>query len=201
LAKHPERGGLLGQSAILMMTSHTNKTSPVLRGNWILTKLLNAPPPPPPPGVPPLEQSAVSGTALTTRQLVERHRANPACSGCHARMDPLGFALENFDVIGRWRTSDEGGPIDSSSKLPNGDSLDGPAGLRAAILSHADDFVSGTVERLMTFALGRQLDGRDQPAIRKIVRESAPGRYRFTDLILGVVTSVPFQMRQQQEPS
>jgi hypothetical protein len=201
LASHPERGGLLGQSAILMMTSHTNKTSPVLRGNWILTNLLNSPPHRPPPGVPPLEQSAVGGESLTTRQLVERHRANPACASCHARMDPLGFALENFDVIGRWRTSDEGGPIDSSSKLPNGENLDGPAGLRAAILSHADDFVGGTVERLMTFALGRQLDGRDQPAIRKILRETAPGRHRFSDLILGVVNSVPFRMRQQQEPS
>ena len=201
LASHPERGGLLGQSAILMMTSHTNKTSPVLRGNWILTNLLNAPSPPPPAGVPPLEQSAVGGKSLTTRQLVERHRANPACSSCHVRMDPLGFALENFDVIGRWRTSDEGGPIDASSTLPNGDSLHGPAGLRAAILSHADDFVGGTVERLMTFALGRQLDGRDQPAIRRILRETAPGRYRFSDLILGVVNSVPFRMRQEQEPS
>jgi hypothetical protein len=116
-------------------------------------------------------------------------------------MDPLGFALENFDVIGRWRTSDEGGPIDASSTLPNGDSLDGPAGLRAAILSRAEDFAGGTVERLMTFALGRQIDGRDQPAIRRILRETAPGRYRFSDLILGVVNSVPFRMRQEQEPS
>ncbi len=201
LASHPERGGLLGQGAVLMMTSHTNKTSPVLRGNWILTNLLNSPPPPPPPGVPPLEQSAIGGKSLTTRQLVERHRASPACSNCHVRMDPLGFALENFDVIGRWRTSDAGGPVDSSSKLPNGETLDGPSGLRASILSRADDFVSGAVGRLMTFALGRQLDGRDQPAIRKIVRETAPGRYRFSDLILGIVNSVPFRMRQAQEPS
>lgn len=201
LASHQERGGLLGHGAVLLMTSHTNKTSPVLRGNWILTNLLNAPPPPPPPGVPPLEQSGVGGKSLTTRQLVERHRANPACSSCHARMDPLGFALENFDVIGRWRTSDEGGPIDASSTLPNGDRLDGPTGLRAAILSHADDFVGGAVERLMTYAVGRRLDGRDQPAIRKILRDTAPGRYRFSDLIFGVVNSVPFRMRQEQEPS
>jgi hypothetical protein len=201
LAGHPERGGLLGQGAILMMTSHTNKTSPVLRGNWILTNLLNSPPPPPPPGVPPLEQSAVSGKPLTTRQMVERHRASPACSSCHARMDPYGFALENFDVIGRWRTSDAGGPIDPSTQLLNGVSLDGPSALKAAILSRADDFAGGTVAQLMTFALGRRLDARDQPAIRKILRDTAPGRYKFSDLILGIVNSVPFRMRQEQEAS
>jgi len=201
LAGHPERGGLLGQGAILMMTSHTNKTSPVLRGNWILTNLLNSPPPPPPPGVPPLEQSAVSGKPLTTRQMVERHRASPACSSCHARMDPYGFALENFDVIGRWRTSDAGGPIDPSTQLLSGASLDGPSALKTAILSRADDFAGGTVAQLMTFALGRRLDARDQPSIRKILRDTAPGRYKFSDLILGIVNSVPFRMRQEQEPS
>jgi hypothetical protein len=194
-----QRGGLLSQGSILLLTSHTTKTSPILRGKWILGNLLNSPPPPPPPGVPPLNESAVNGRKLTTREQVERHRANAVCASCHARMDPFGFALENFDVIGRWRTRDEGGEIDASARLPNGDSFSGPQGLRSYLLNHPDQFVNAVVSRLLTYALGRELDVRDQPTIRQIMREAAPGGYRIQDLIVAIVNSVPFRMRQTQQ--
>ena len=196
LAGKPERGGLLGQGAILMLTSHAATTSPVLRGKWILENLLNSPPPPPPPGVPALDESGAEGEKLTTRQQVERHRTDPGCASCHARIDPLGFALENFDVLGRWRREDEGGAIDASDSLPNGETFDGPQGLKQLLLRHPERFAGATVERLLTYALGRQLDARDQPAIRGILREAQPERYRFADLVIGITRSVPFQMRQ-----
>lgn len=199
VSANPERGGLLGQGSILMLTSHTTKTSPVLRGKWILDNLLNSPPPPPPPGVPPLDESADKGRKLTTREQVERHRSNAVCASCHSRMDPLGFALENFDVIGKWRTRDEGGEIDPSGALPNGSTFAGPQGLKNLLLSRPDEFVGATLARLMTYALGRELDVRDQPAIRQIMRDTEAGRYRFADLIGAIVKSVPFQMRQTQD--
>ncbi len=198
LAANPERGGLLGQGSILLLTSHTTKTSPVLRGKWILDNLLNSPPPPPPPGVPPLDESPANGQKLTTRQQVERHRKSDVCASCHMRMDPLGFSLENFDVTGKWRTHDEGGKIDATGKLPNGAVVSGPAGLKALLLSRPDEFVNATVTRLLTYALGRELDARDQPTIRQIMRDTEAGRYRFEDLITAIVNSVPFQMRQIQ---
>ena len=198
LTTAPERRGLLGQGSILLLTSHTTKTSPILRGKWILDSLLNSPPPPPPPGVPPLEDSAKKGEKLTLRQQIERHRKNAVCASCHARMDPLGFALENFDVTGRWRTSDEGGEIETSARLPNGATFSGPQGLREYLLSRPDEFVSATVARLLTYALGRELDARDQPTIRRIMREAEAGGYRFQDLIVAIVNSAPFQMRQTQ---
>jgi hypothetical protein len=196
LAGNTERGGLLGQGSILMVTSHTTTTSPVLRGKWILDNLLNSPPPPPPAQVPALDQSPAAGRELTTREQVERHRADPGCASCHARIDPLGFALENFDVIGRWRTQDEDVAIDPSGSLPNGAMFSGLEGLRNLLLSDPDRFVAATVERLMIFALGRELDARDQPAVREILRSTSAGRYRFADLIGAIVKSVPFQMRQ-----
>jgi Protein of unknown function (DUF1592)./Protein of unknown function (DUF1595)./Protein of unknown function (DUF1588)./Protein of unknown function (DUF1585). len=199
VAQNPERGGLLGQGSVLLLTSHTTKTSPVLRGRWILDNLLNSPPPPPPPGVPPLDESADKGRKLTTRQQVERHRSNAVCASCHSRMDPLGFALENFDVVGRWRTRDEGGEIDASGALPDGKAFAGPQGLKDLLLSRPDAFVKATLSRLMTYALGRELDFLDQPAIRQIMRETEAKGYRFADLIGGVVKSVPFQMRQTQD--
>jgi hypothetical protein len=199
VAGRPERGGLLGQGSVLLLTSHTTKTSPVLRGKWILDNLLNSPPPPPPPGVPPLDESAVGGRKLTTRQQVERHRNNPTCSSCHSRMDPLGFALETFDVMGRSRTRDEGGEIDASGKLPNGQIFSGPQGLKQLLLSHPEEFVSATLARLLTYALGRELDVRDQPEIRRIMRQTEAGGYRFRDLVTAIVGSVPFQMRQASE--
>ncbi|HWB97362.1 MAG TPA: DUF1592 domain-containing protein, partial [Bryobacteraceae bacterium] len=198
LAANPERGGLLGQGSILLLTSHTTKTSPILRGKWILDNLLNSPPPPPPAGVPPLDDSPANGQKLTTRQQIERHRKNAVCASCHARMDPLGFSLENFDVIGKWRARDEGGAIDPSGKLPNGVSLSGPQGLKHFLLDHPQEFVDATVTRLLTYALGRELDMRDRPTVRQILRKTEAGRYRFGDLILAVVDSAPFQMRQIQ---
>jgi hypothetical protein len=201
LGANRERGGLLGQGSILLLTSHTTKTSPVLRGKWILSSLLNSPPPPPPPGVPPLDESPANGQKLTTRQQVERHRKDAVCASCHARMDALGFALENFDVTGKWRTRDDGGEIDPSGKLPNGDTFSGPDGLKRVLLSHPDQLIRAATERLLTYALGRELDLRDQPAVRRIMRETEAGGYRFQDLILAVVNSVPFQMRQIQRDS
>jgi hypothetical protein len=194
------RGGLLTQGSILMLTSHTTKTSPVLRGKWILDSLLNSPPPPPPANVPPLDESPLDGRKLTTREQVERHRNNPACASCHSRIDPLGFALENFDVIGKWRIKDEGGEINASGTLPSGETFSGPEGLKNLLLNHSDEFVRGAVERLMTYALGRELDARDQPAVREIMRTTEANQYRFYDLVGAIVKSVPFQMRQTQEP-
>ena len=196
LAGNTERGGLLGQGSILMVTSHPAKTSPVLRGKWVLDNLLNSPPPPPPANVPALDESSGDEKKLTMREQVERHRADPACASCHARIDPLGFALENFDVIGRWRTQDEGASIDPSGSLPNGATFSGPRGLRNLLLNRPERFVGATVERLMTYALGRELGARDQPTVRQIVRSTEAGRYRFSDLIIAIVRSVPFQMRQ-----
>lgn len=196
LDRAPERGGLLGEGSILLLTSHTTKTSPILRGKWILDNLLNSPPPPPPPGVPPLADTGANGEKLTTRQLIEKHRANPVCASCHSRMDPFGFALESFDVVGRWRTRDEGGAIDPSARLPGGDSFSGPVGLKHYLLSHPDRFVDGVVSRLLTYALGRELDVRDQPAVRSIMEQTGPGGYRLDDLIVAIVNSVPFRMRQ-----
>jgi hypothetical protein len=199
LRGHAERGGLLGQGSILMLTSHTTKTSPILRGKWILDNLLNSPPPPPPAGVPALNENPDNGRTLTTRQQVERHRSQAVCASCHSRMDPLGFSLENFNVIGEWRTRDEGGEIDASGKLPNGQTFSGPQGLRNLMLSRQDEFVNATLSRLMTYALGRELDARDQPAIRQIMRETEAHGYRFSDLVAAIVKSVPFQMRQTAE--
>jgi mono/diheme cytochrome c family protein len=199
LVSIPERGGLLGQGSILLLTSHKTTTSPILRGKWILDSLLNSPPAPPPPtGVPPLEASVGKGEKLTVRQQIERHRKDAACASCHARMDPLGFALENFDVIGRWRTLDQGGEIEPSAKMPNGTSFSGPLGLKQYLLGRPDEFVAATIARLLMYALGRELDARDQPAIRQIMRQSEPGGYRFQDVIAAIVNSVPFQMRQVQ---
>jgi hypothetical protein len=199
VAGNQQRGGLLTQGSILLMTSHAARTSPVLRGKWILENLLNSPPPPPPPNVPLLDETPVSGRKLTTREKVERHRNNPACASCHARIDGLGFALENFDVVGRWRTQDEGGEVNASGTLANGTSFTGPQGLKNLLVEDPEPFVRGTVEKLMTYALGRELDPRDQPTIREIIRGAESNRYRFWDLVIAVAKSVPFQMRQTQD--
>jgi hypothetical protein len=196
LTGNEKRGGLLGQGAILMATSHSAKTSPVLRGVWILNNLLNSPPPPPPANVPALDESPVDGRKLTTREQVERHRADPGCASCHARIDPLGFALENFDVIGRWRAEDEGGAIDPSDTLANGETISGFEGLKTHLLANPEPFVDATVSRLLTYGLGRELDARDRPAIRSILRRTRADRYRFAELITEIAKSVPFQMRQ-----
>ena len=193
------RKGLLGQGSILMETSHADRTSPVLRGKWILENLLGAPPPAPPANVPPLnEDGERQGRVLTMRERMEEHRANPACASCHKLMDPLGLALENFDPVGAWRTREggTGGPvIDASGQLMDGSKVDGPVALRQALLRQPNIFVGTMTEKLLTYALGRGLTYSDMPVIREIVRGASRQDYRFTSLILGVVESTPFQMR------
>jgi hypothetical protein len=191
-----ERKGLLGKGGILMVTSYPNRTSPVQRGKWLLENILGAPPPPPLPNVPALKENTPGTQAQSVRERLEEHRANPACSGCHKLMDPLGFALENFDAIGHWRTTSESGTrIDTSGELIDGTKVDGPATLRQALLGHREDFVATVTSKLMTYALGRGVEYYDEPAIRKIVREAATDNYRWSSLILGITRSVPYQMR------
>ncbi|HWP86208.1 MAG TPA: DUF1588 domain-containing protein, partial [Terriglobia bacterium] len=189
------RKGLLGQASILAVTSYATRTSPVLRGKWVLEQLLGTPPPPPPPNVPSLEENSSDGKPLSVRQMMERHRANPACASCHRIMDPLGFALENFDATGKWRWRDANGPIDASGILPDGTRFAGPAELRHLLLQRSDQFVTTVAEKLLTYALGRGLEYYDAPAVRSIVREAASHDYRWSALIVGIVRSTPFQMR------
>jgi mono/diheme cytochrome c family protein len=189
------RRGLLGHGSLLTVNSYANRTSVVLRGKWLLESILGSPPPPPPPNVPALEESEAEGKALPLRQLMEKHRANPGCANCHAPMDPLGFALENFDAIGRWRTVDADSPIDSSGILPDGIQLNGPSSLRTVLLRRPEEFVSVVAERMLTFALGRRMDFYDAPAIRKMVRDAARQDYRWSSLVISTVKSMPFQMR------
>jgi hypothetical protein len=184
-----ERKGLLGKGSVLTVTSYPNRTSPTLRGKFVLENLLGSPPPPPPPNVPSLKEDK-DLSLLTMRQRLELHQASPVCASCHSRMDPLGFALENFDGLGRWRPG-----VDSSGVLPDGTRIDGPVGLRQVLLGRKDQFVTTATERLLTYALGRGVEAYDMPAVRKIVRDAAPTEYRWSALISGVVNSVPFQMR------
>ncbi|MYN65825.1 MAG: DUF1592 domain-containing protein [Acidobacteria bacterium] len=189
------RGGLLGHGSILTVTSYANRTSPVNRGKWVLENILGTPPPPPPPDVPDLE-TAEGGQALSMREAMEQHRANPVCASCHRLMDPLGLALENFDAIGRWRDRGETrGAIDATGALPDGTPFDGPAGLKDALLRHPERFVTTVTEKLMTYALGRGIEYYDAPAVRAIVRGAAEDGYRLSSLVKGVVRSAPFQMR------
>ena len=189
------RGGLLGHGSILTVTSYANRTSPVNRGKWVLENILGTPPPPPPPDVPDLE-TAEGGQALSMREAMEQHRANPVCASCHRLMDPLGLSLENFDAIGRWRDrSETRGAIDGTGELPDGTPFDGPAGLKAALLRHPDRFVTTVTEKLLTYALGRGIEYYDAPAVRAIVRAAAGDGYRLSSLVKGVVRSAPFQMR------
>jgi hypothetical protein len=186
------RGGLLGQGALLMVTSYPDRTAPVLRGVWILESLLGMPPPPPPPNIPDLAPTDASGRVLSMREQMEVHRQNPSCAVCHVRMDPLGFAMENFDAIGRFRTRSAGTPVDASARFADGTMLDGVRGVRSFVLQHRDSYIHTFVEKLMTFALGRHVDYRDQPAIRRIVREAAASDYQWSAIVLGIVTSAPF---------
>ncbi len=193
------RRGLLGQGGILTLTSYATRTSPVLRGKWILENLLASPPPPPPPDIPSLAETTDDGAALSMRAAMERHRANPACASCHAQMDPLGFALENFDAVGRWRTrSESNGPIDASGVLPDGMSFEGPDGMRQALLRDPQRFVATVTEKLLTYALGRNVESYDMPAVRAIVHDAAQNDFRFSSIVLGIVRSTPFQMRMSQ---
>jgi mono/diheme cytochrome c family protein len=188
-----ERGGLLGQASILSVTSYPNRTSVVLRGRYLLTNLLGAPPPPPPPNVPALKDAGQDGQPRSLRARMELHRANAVCASCHQRMDPLGFALENFDALGKWRTESDGAPIDASASLPDGTRFEGVAGLRALLASHKEDFVRTFTGKLLAYAIGRGIETADLPAIRKIARDAAPD-YRWSGIVTGIANSVPFSM-------
>ncbi len=195
------RRGLLGQGSILSLTSYPTRTSVVLRGVWLLTNILATPPPAPPPNVPALKDRGNDGRIRSVRESMEEHRANPVCASCHLRMDPLGFALENFDGIGKWRATEGRGntPIDSSGRLPDGTTFKGPAELRKILMSKPDQFATAVIEKLLTYAMGRGVEYFDEPVVRKIRREAAPD-YRWSALITGVINSEPFQMRRTREP-
>ena len=187
------RGGLLGQASVLTATSYPDRTSPVLRGRWLLDVVLGSPPPPPPPDVPSLEEASPRDRPATLREQMDAHRRNPACASCHVRMDPLGFSLEEFDAFGRWRGATAAGPIDARAVLPDGSRFDGAAGLRAFLASHRDDFARTLTEKLLAYALGRGLGAADMPAVRRIVRDAAAGGDRWSALVAGVVDSAPFR--------
>jgi hypothetical protein len=189
------RRGLLGKGSILLVTSHAGRTSPVVRGKWILDNLLGTPPPPPPPDVPALDEASSPLRSQSVRERLESHRANPGCATCHKVIDPLGFALENFDAVGAWRTHDAGALIDASGQLADGTKVDGVVALRQAIVKQPEMFVRALTEKLLTYALGRGLSHHDYPVVRTIVRDAAGRDYRFSTLILGIVRSVPFQTR------
>ena len=193
------RQGLLGHGSILSVTSYGNRTSPVLRAKWLLENILGTPPSPPPPDVPPLSAETTPGEPRTVRERLAQHRRSPVCANCHAPMDPLGFALENFDAIGRWRTTDAGIAIDAAAVLADQiTTFEGPAGLRRVLLSRSEQFVETVTEKLLTYALGRGLEYYDRPVVRAITRDAEADDYRWSSLILGIVESTPFQMRRAE---
>jgi hypothetical protein len=191
------RRGLLGHGSVLTVTSAPNRTSPVKRGQWILENVLGTPAPPPPDNVETnLDETAPAGTTPTTmRQRLERHMADPGCAACHSLMDPLGFALENFDFIGQWRDAEAGAPVDAHGVFVDGSALEGPGGLRQVLLAHSELFVQTFAEKLLTYAVGRPLEASDMPAVREIVRRAERDEYRLSALVLGVAESVPMTMR------
>jgi hypothetical protein len=192
----PNRWGLLGKGAILMVTSYPNRTAPVLRGAFILESIAGTPPSPPPPNVEAFKENKEGEAAKTVRQIMEQHRANPSCNACHGVMDPLGFAFENYDSIGAWRTKDKYARtlIDSAGKLVDGTSVNGPADVRQALMKHPEQFVQTMTEKLLTYGLGRRIEYYDMPMVRKIVRDAAKDDYRFSSVVMGIVKSPPFQM-------
>jgi len=194
-----ERSGVLTQASVLTVSSYPTRTSPVLRGKWILENFLNDPPPPPPPGVPNLNEAAI-GTTASLRQQLEQHRANPACAVCHTRMDPLGLGLENYDAVGRWRTKDGKFAVDATGTLPGGRTFRSPAELKEILKSDRDAFARCLTEKMLTYALGRGLERYDRPAVNLICRRLAAGEYRFSRLVLGIVQSSPFEMRHGEAP-
>ena len=190
--------GLLGHASLMTVTSYPNRTSPVLRGKYVLENLLGAPPPEPPPNIPALKETDADGAPRSLREAMVEHRENPACRVCHAPMDPIGFSLENFDAVGAWRATFAGEPIDASGVLPDGSAFDGPTGLRDLLLSRPADFVGTVTEKLMTYALGRGVEYYDMPTIRRIVREAEADGYRWSAIIHGIIDSAPFQMRRTE---
>ncbi len=197
-----KRYGLLGKGAILMVTAYPNRTSPVLRGAFILESITGTPPAPPPPNVPPFKENKEGEQAHTVREILEQHRASPVCNGCHGIMDPLGFALENFDTVAAWRDKDKfaGTRIDPSGKLVDGTALNGPDDLRNALMKRPEQFVQTMTEKMLIYALGRNLEPYDLPTVRKIIRDAAPGNYKFSAIVMGIATSVPFQMSEVPQP-
>jgi hypothetical protein len=193
------RRGLLGQGSILTVTSYPTRTSPVLRGKWILENILGTPPPAPPPNVPALKENDEGGKVTTVRERLEEHRKNPACATCHRVMDPLGFSLDNFDAVGQWRSKESGLPIDASGQLADGTKVDGVVGLRQALLQHPERFVSTMTEKMMTYALGRGLEYYDMPVVREITRDAARSDYRFSSIVMGIVKSTAFQMKRAHD--
>jgi Protein of unknown function (DUF1588)/Protein of unknown function (DUF1585) len=181
---------------VLMLTSVADRTSPVMRGKWVMEVMLGSPPPAPPPNVPGLEETKATGATrmLTVRERMEQHRANPACRSCHRVIDPLGLALENFDVTGKWRIKDNGAPVDPTGELYDGTPMDGPAGLRKALLKHQDVFVLSFTESLLTYALGRRIDAADMPMVRRIVREATANNLKISALVQAIVRSPAFRM-------
>jgi hypothetical protein len=199
LSSDSPRRGLLGQGSVLAVSSYPTRTSPVLRGKFILD-LLGAPPPPPPPNVPQLEATHVEGKVLSVREQMELHRQNPVCASCHAAMDPLGFALENFDAVGKWRATGPGGtPIDTAAALPDGTKFNGAGELRDLLVRRQHEFISSFVEKLLTYSLGRGTEYYDRPAIRSIMRDAASDDYRWSSIIQGITRSMPFQERKAFE--
>jgi hypothetical protein len=189
------RFGLLGKAGVLAVTSYSTRTAPTIRGKWLLENILDAPPPPPPPNVPALEESGKDGRPRSVREMLEAHRSNPVCASCHARMDPLGMSLENFDAIGQWRTKDAGVPIDASGVLLDGTRVDGPVALRRALVAQKEQFVRTVTSKMLTYAIGRGLEYYDAPAVREIVRTAAADDYRWSSMIAALVKSAPFRMR------
>ncbi len=196
LAGNAQRGGVLTHASVLTVSSYASRTSPVLRGKWILDNILNAPPPPPPPDVPNLDEAKI-GSSMTLRQQLEEHRKNATCAACHSRMDPLGFGLENFNAIGQWRTQDGKFPVDSSGTLPDGRSFNGPDALKVILKNDRDAFTRGLTEKLLTYALGRGTERYDRPVVKKIATRVAANNYRFSSLTLEIVSSLPFQYRRR----
>lgn len=197
-AEQQQRGGILSQASVLTVSSYPNRTSPVIRGKYVLTHILGTPPPPPPPDVPSLDEAAV-GTTGSMRSQLEAHRANPTCASCHSRMDPLGFGLENYDAIGRWRTADGNFPVDAAGTLPNGQTFSSPAEMRSILESELPDFSRTLTEKMLTYALGRGLRSYDRPAVEAIDGALAADGYRFQTLILEIVRSLPFQSRRGED--
>jgi hypothetical protein len=195
------RRGLLGHASILTVTSYPNRTSPVLRGKFVLENVLGTPPPPPLPDVPALEENQAGKVERTLRERLAEHRANPICATCHDVMDPIGLGLENFDAIGKWRTREPGGDIDAHGQLVDGTPIDGAAALREALTADPEQFARVFTEKLLTYALGRGLEAHDMPTVRRIVREAEGDDYRFAALIKGIANSVPFRMRRAQGPN
>ena len=192
----PNRRGVLGQGSVLLLTSIADRTSPVLRGKWVMEVLLGSPPPPPPPNVPLLEETKAvdAGKTLSTRERMEEHRKNPACTSCHKVIDPLGLALENFDVTGVWRIKDNGVTVDPAGDLFDGTKLDGPIALRNALMKHQDVIMLSFTESLMTYALGRRVESYDMPTVRAIARDAKRNSYKFSSFISGVANSAAFRM-------